>query len=421
MKSLTAVSAVLPLLLLASGCSKDRNEPRGNGTLNIRLEMDDRIDLVATQACNTKAAPDLGVFTLEVTQDETVVHKIPTLGANTSPSLTLEAGDYTVSAYSQPFAAPAFDTPVYGASQLLTIMAGATKNVALECTQTNAGVKINYSDDFKAQHTTYSTRIAHSTGTLDFSGSDAGRTGYFPTGYVDLIVTADGKEYTQAIQLKARRLYTITVKDANVPVTSANISISVSTDVTNENVEITFPANGGNTGGDGGSRQTIYGENVGSTDVTSPALVLSFKGWQNQTGSGISYSGSGRIDSSPRANRPPIPARPEETTSPSRPATSSTSRASAPRDTVPPSLRSALPVRQQGSTPPNWKSTSTAPMRPTTAPHSATPTNPMGSGCCARSARASPPATTSASGSSPRPPSDSTTSNSPVKNSGEWF
>jgi len=26
-------------------------------------------------------------------------------------------------------------------------------------------------------------------------------------------------------------------------------------------------------------------------------LVLSFKGWQNQTGSGISYSGSGRIDS----------------------------------------------------------------------------------------------------------------------------
>ena len=231
MKSLTAVSAVLPLLLLASGCSKDRNEPRGNGTLNIRLEMDDRIDLVATQACNTKATPDLGAFTLEVTQDETVVHKIPTLGANTSPSLTLEAGDYTVSAYSQPFAAPAFDTPVYGASQLLTIMAGATKDVALECTQTNAGVKINYSDDFKAQHTSYSTRIAHSTGTLDFSGSDAGRTGYFPTGYVDLIVTADGKEYTQAIQLKARRLYTITVKDANVPVTSghANISISVST------------------------------------------------------------------------------------------------------------------------------------------------------------------------------------------------
>lgn len=92
MKSLTAVSAVLPLLLLASGCSKDRNEPRGNGTLNIRLEMDDRIDLVATQACNTKAAPDLGAFTLEVTQGETVVHKIPTLGANTSPSLTLEAG-----------------------------------------------------------------------------------------------------------------------------------------------------------------------------------------------------------------------------------------------------------------------------------------------------------------------------------------
>ena len=381
MKSLTAVSAVLPLLLLASGCSKDRNEPRGNGTLNIRLEMDDRIDLVATQACNTKATPDLGAFTLEVTQDETVVHKIPTLGANTSPSLTLEAGDYTVSAYSQPFAAPAFDTPVYGASQLLTIMAGATKDVALECTQTNAGVKINYSDDFKAQHTSYSTRIAHSTGTLDFSGSDAGRTGYFPTGYVDLIVTADGKGYTQAIQLKARRLYTITVKDANVPVTSghANISISVSTDVTNENVEITFPANGGNTGGDSGSRQTIYGENIGSTDVTSPALVLSFKGWQNQTGSGISLFGK-RQDRQPvrapigllfRRVRRKLPhplgqqqvqhLRPQH------------HGIQFPRLYVRPCL-----CDRRVRPPPNWKSTSTAPMRPTTAPHSATPTNPMG-------------------------------------------
>ena len=50
----------------------------------------------------------------------------------------------------------------------------------------------------------------------------------------------------------------------NVPVTSghANISISVSTDVTNENVEIAFPENGGHTGGDGGTRQTIYGEDT---------------------------------------------------------------------------------------------------------------------------------------------------------------
>lgn len=272
-------------------------------------------------------------------------------------------------------------------------MAGATKDVALECTQTNAGVKINYSDDFKAQHTSYSTRIAHSTGTLDFSGSDAGRTGYFPTGYVDLIVTADGKEYTQAIQLKARRLYTITVKDANVPVTSghANISISVSTDVTNENVEITFPENGGNTGGDGGTRQTIYGENIGSTDVTSSALVLSFKGWRTKPDRASPIREAAGSTASPRSNRPPIPARPEETTSPSRPTTSSTSPASAPRDTVPPSLRSALPVRPQGSTPPNWKSTSTAPMRLTTAPHSATPTNPMGEWMLCTVSTASPP------------------------------
>lgn len=208
MKHFAFTPIVASLLLLFTGCSKDRNPSGGTGTLNIQLEMDDHIDLI-TRTATTKATPDLTTFTLEVVQGEEIVEKLPTIGSNTSPSLTLAEGDYTVKVYSQPFTAPEFDLPVYGASQDFSILAGETKAVALECVQTNAGVVINYSDAFQSQYSTYSTRITCASGSLDFSGSNASRTGYFPAGYVTLTITADGQEYEQEILLKGQRLYNI--------------------------------------------------------------------------------------------------------------------------------------------------------------------------------------------------------------------
>lgn len=299
MKHFAFTPIVASLLLLFTGCSKDRNPSGGTGTLNIQLEMDDHIDLI-TRTATTKATPDLTTFTLEVVQGEEIVEKLPTIGSNTSPSLTLAEGDYTVKVYSQPFTAPGFDLPVYGASQDFSILAGETKAVALECVQTNAGVVINYSDEFQSQYSTYSTRITCASGSLDFSGSNASRTGYFPAGYVTLTITADGQEYEQEILLKGQRLYNITIKADPLPVTTgdANISISVSTAVTNEDMEITFPTT---SGGDPeepetGTKQTLFSENLGDTPVSSAKLVLTYSDWQNQPESGFSFSGSGKIE-----------------------------------------------------------------------------------------------------------------------------
>ena len=280
MKHFAFTPIVASLLLLFTGCSKDRNPSGGTGTLNIQLEMDDHIDLI-TRTATTKATPDLTTFTLEVVQGEEIVEKLPTIGSNTSPSLTLAEGDYTVKVYSQPFTAPEFDLPVYGASQDFSILAGETKAVALECVQTNAGVVINYSDEFQSQYSTYSTRITCASGSLDFSGSNA-------------------QEYEQEILLKGQRLYNITIKADPLPVTTgnANISISVSTAVTNEDMEITFPTT---SGGDPeepetGTKQTLFSENLGDTPVSSAKLVLTYSDWQNQPESGFSFSGSGKIE-----------------------------------------------------------------------------------------------------------------------------
>ena len=88
MKHFAFTPIVASLLLLFTGCSKDRNPSGGTGTLNIQLEMDDHIDLI-TRTATTKATPALTTFTLEVVQGEEIVEKLPTIGSNTSPSLTL--------------------------------------------------------------------------------------------------------------------------------------------------------------------------------------------------------------------------------------------------------------------------------------------------------------------------------------------
>lgn len=301
MKPTKFASVAALLLLISTGCSKDRGTSHGAGTLNIKLEMDDHIDLI-TRTANTKATPDLASFTLEVLQGEEIVEKLPTIGSNTSPSLTLEEGDYTVNVYSQPFTAPAFDTPVYGDSQDFSLLAGETKNLTMECVQTNAGVIISYTDEFTAQYATYSTRIDCTSGSLDFSGTDATRTGYFPAGYVTLTITADGKEYQQEILLKGQRLYSITIKAEPQPVATgeATISISVSTAVTNEEMEITFPNDSGGQAipdtPEPGQSETLFSENLGNTPVSSAKLVLVYSDWQNQPESGFSFSGSGKIE-----------------------------------------------------------------------------------------------------------------------------
>ncbi|MFQ8805143.1 MAG: hypothetical protein ACLR8Y_08705 [Alistipes indistinctus] len=207
--------------------------------------------------------------------------KIPTLGANTSPSLTLEAGDYTVEApIRQPFVCTGFSTRRSTArpNRALTIMAGGRRTSHWSVRKTNAGVKINYSTiSRRSTPPTPPGHCAQYRHARLFGQSDAGRTGYFP-------YRARGFDRHRRRQGSVRRrdptespqaLSTITVKDANVRlVTFRAMRTSRSGRLHRRDQRkmsrSPSPENGGNTGGDGGNlRQTIYGENIGSTDVTS--------------------------------------------------------------------------------------------------------------------------------------------------------
>lgn len=96
------------LLISAAGCSEHASE-EGTGRLQIRLDVDPSVTVSQTKSS------DATTFTLEISRDGDIVRTISPIGETPDP-IELTAGDYLLTAYSEPFETPQFDTPVYGGS-----------------------------------------------------------------------------------------------------------------------------------------------------------------------------------------------------------------------------------------------------------------------------------------------------------------
>lgn len=258
-------------LILAAGCSSvASDEP--DGYLRIELNVDSEVGEISSKGSDPAA------FTLEILRDGRVVKTVSPVGVALAP-IPLEAGAYTLSAYSEPFAVPAFDRPVYGGSTSATVVSGMETRASVACAQTNAGVRIDYTDNFKANRTGYSTTVRQIQGALAFAGADAGRTGYFFADEATFVVTADDLSYEYVMRLEAQKIYNVTIDDAYRPTGGLAVSITVTTETADETVGIVIP-----------SGEVDYSETVGGTPVAANTLVSNYDGW---SASGISYSGSG--------------------------------------------------------------------------------------------------------------------------------
>lgn len=218
---------LFPLLITAMGwgsCAKNDPGNVGNGSLVVRLDVDPTVRVVTASA--TKSA-DAATFTLEILQNETVIKKLSPIGVDPGP-IELPSGVYTVRTYSQSFTAPAFDTPVYGGSAGVSIAVDNETPVSIGCKQTNAGVRVSYSEAFRANHSTRSTTIRQIQGALTFTDDDVsgGRIGYFPADRATIVVTADGVEYEQELTLDAQTVYNVSVDDAPQSV-SGNLKLDI--------------------------------------------------------------------------------------------------------------------------------------------------------------------------------------------------
>ena len=152
--------------------------------------------------------------------------------------IVLPVGDYTVEAYSAIFSEPKFDTPHYSGKTDVTIVAGETTEASLICSQSNAGIKLVWSDAFSDLYSNYEAQITSGAGELTYSSTET-RTGYFLPGTVSVSITADAQTINAgSITLAAKDMVTLTLQPKESTSGSLSINFTIDETVNNREIEI---------------------------------------------------------------------------------------------------------------------------------------------------------------------------------------
>ena len=177
--------AALAALLLSGVSCQDFFRQTRTGTLQISL------DDAALSATRTAAdIPDSGTFLLTVSDaGGNPVYRGPY--AQSPDVLTVPAGAYTVSAESSEFERPAFDTPLWGDTQVVSVPEGGSVAVRLECRQLNSGLRLDIDRSFRQAFPAGKLRIRTHEGSLDYS-YDETRTAFFRPGSISLLLDDGG-------------------------------------------------------------------------------------------------------------------------------------------------------------------------------------------------------------------------------------
>lgn len=198
--------------ILMGSCIKEESDPL-NAPGHLLLSTSVSFEVVNKAAINTEN------FILSISNNGTGEIVFSGLVGQLAEGLELVAGTYTVDIQSAYFTIPAFDSPAYGVNRNnVVISPNQTTTVSLVCLQTNAGVRVVYSDKFleycQRKGYAYSTLVNAGAHTLDY-GDDETRTGYFLPGNVDLVVDLNGTAYEKTISLAAQELVTVNINITN--------------------------------------------------------------------------------------------------------------------------------------------------------------------------------------------------------------
>ncbi len=87
-------------------------------------------------------------------------------------TLKLAAGSYDAKVVSRIFSTPEFDAPCYSDSATVVIEEGKTTTLSFLCRQSNGGVRLGFSSDFKSRFVGHTAEIEDSKGVADYSFSE---------------------------------------------------------------------------------------------------------------------------------------------------------------------------------------------------------------------------------------------------------
>lgn len=134
--------------------------------------------------------PDTDDFILEVRDPEGKALYEGTYGASPEKML-VNPGSYTVKVLSRIFSAPAFDAPQFGDEKVVVVKPGAVAKAVLNCTQRNAGIRLNFLPEFRERFPSASVFVSFSDGSLPYPYSEK-RIAFFKPGPVSVILEDNG-------------------------------------------------------------------------------------------------------------------------------------------------------------------------------------------------------------------------------------
>ena len=203
----SASTLALSVLLLA-GCSDFLFPEKQEGELQWSFNSDTKTPGRST------AIPDTNDFILNIQNSAGEVIYSGTYGASPE-KISVAGGTYTVNAISQKFTVPKFASPQYGDTKVVSVSAGKTTKVNLECMLMNSGVKLNINENFLKAYPNGALLLKSAEGKLAYSFTEQ-RVAYFNPGAVSLILTNEGKDETLLTRtLSSRQILTIGISAEN--------------------------------------------------------------------------------------------------------------------------------------------------------------------------------------------------------------
>ncbi len=271
---------LLTCLVFVCSCKKDNdNRPTSeSGKLSVSVGVE-----VFTGKINTswKSTLDTEDFKVLICKNTGEVVKTFERAADMPDEITLETGEYYVTAHSNNFLPAAFENPYYfGKSENFNLSKEEHRTVTVNCELANCAVSVTYSGNIQSDFTDYYATVSISDSALKYEKDEA-RTGYFdlkPISIEALLVYSmvNGSSQTKLLtgiieDPQAKKHYEVRL-DASVNdgIASVNIYLDDSTDY--ELVEISE----GDTNGIPGN--IIYGALLITEIMYDPTAISDAEG-----------------------------------------------------------------------------------------------------------------------------------------------
>lgn len=199
-------------------------------------------------------------------------------------AFNLNAGTYDVKVMSRSFSYPEYETPCFSDFRTVVVEAGKKVQLAFACSQSNAGVRLMFTDGFKTRYQGYRPEMHDSCGSLLYTYTE-NRFAYFGPGNVVVqlreVLPEGATEEPEIIQIYTRRLYAkdmLTIKFHAYPVAQEEESCGIQID-TVSNWLYEYVVMGGTGGGDGLTKATALAvsqlsSHIASTDIWVAGYIV---------------------------------------------------------------------------------------------------------------------------------------------------